>query len=352
MIGPDALSVTSHLDIDFLRKPAPADVIGACTTVAQARPTPRGRRRAHVLRRRRHALRPSVRHLRDPVVAHGLTGYVARQNSLPSGSASTTQGSTVPSSSDTRTPSATRRAVSASMSSQRRSRCTRFLTVFDSGFELKAESRSGARVLRPARSDRLRCRRCPCSPQTLDLRRRRTARCRTRRALRPRTGPRPRDDRQSNVCRASEPCPKSARRPETVSPRGYPRTMQDLGELSQHRRRADRYARIPTRSRSCGAAYPARGTRARARPLAGARRDPAGRRRRERGRRARSVPSVLRTRSRSHQAFARRGAGSRASVRFSSRPKTITCARVSPTRSRSRRWRPVSRGDRPLRPAR
>ena len=31
MIGPEALSVTSHLDIDFLRKPAPADVIAHTT---------------------------------------------------------------------------------------------------------------------------------------------------------------------------------------------------------------------------------------------------------------------------------------------------------------------------------
>jgi uncharacterized protein (TIGR00369 family) len=30
MIGRVPLSVTSHLDIDFLRKPAPADVIGEC----------------------------------------------------------------------------------------------------------------------------------------------------------------------------------------------------------------------------------------------------------------------------------------------------------------------------------
>ena len=31
MIGREPLSVTSHLDIDFLRKPAPADVIGHAT---------------------------------------------------------------------------------------------------------------------------------------------------------------------------------------------------------------------------------------------------------------------------------------------------------------------------------
>jgi uncharacterized protein (TIGR00369 family) len=31
MIGPEALSVTSHLDIDFLRKPAPLDVIAHTT---------------------------------------------------------------------------------------------------------------------------------------------------------------------------------------------------------------------------------------------------------------------------------------------------------------------------------
>ena len=31
MIGREALSVTSHLDIDFLRKPAPADVIAHTT---------------------------------------------------------------------------------------------------------------------------------------------------------------------------------------------------------------------------------------------------------------------------------------------------------------------------------
>jgi uncharacterized protein (TIGR00369 family) len=31
MIGREPLSVTSHLDIDFLRKPAPADVVGHAT---------------------------------------------------------------------------------------------------------------------------------------------------------------------------------------------------------------------------------------------------------------------------------------------------------------------------------
>ena len=31
MIGREPLSVTSHLDIDFLRKPEPSDVIGHCT---------------------------------------------------------------------------------------------------------------------------------------------------------------------------------------------------------------------------------------------------------------------------------------------------------------------------------
>ena len=31
MIGPEPLSVTSHLDIDFLRKPAPVDVIAHTT---------------------------------------------------------------------------------------------------------------------------------------------------------------------------------------------------------------------------------------------------------------------------------------------------------------------------------
>jgi uncharacterized protein (TIGR00369 family) len=31
MIGREPLSVTSHLDIDFLRKPAPADVVGYAT---------------------------------------------------------------------------------------------------------------------------------------------------------------------------------------------------------------------------------------------------------------------------------------------------------------------------------
>ena len=31
MIGREPLSVTSHLDIDFLRKPEPCDVIGHCT---------------------------------------------------------------------------------------------------------------------------------------------------------------------------------------------------------------------------------------------------------------------------------------------------------------------------------
>ena len=49
MIGREPLSVTSHLDIDFLRKPAPADVI-ARHDAAQGRQAARGRRRAHVFR--------------------------------------------------------------------------------------------------------------------------------------------------------------------------------------------------------------------------------------------------------------------------------------------------------------
>ena len=77
MIGPEALSVTSHLDIDFLRKPAPVDVIAH--TTLHNRQAPGRRRRAHVLRRRRHALRPVISHLRhpelvQPVVLTRLTG--------------------------------------------------------------------------------------------------------------------------------------------------------------------------------------------------------------------------------------------------------------------------------------
>ena len=72
MIGREPLSVTSHLDIDFLRKPAPADVI-AHTTLHKV-----GKRLAvgDVLMYsdgEDDALRPGVRHLRDPVVLQGLT---------------------------------------------------------------------------------------------------------------------------------------------------------------------------------------------------------------------------------------------------------------------------------------
>ena len=49
MIGREPLSVTSHLDIDFLRKPAPADVDRG-HRAAQDRQAARGRRRADVFR--------------------------------------------------------------------------------------------------------------------------------------------------------------------------------------------------------------------------------------------------------------------------------------------------------------
>ena len=80
----------------------------------------------------RHAHLPDhVSHPRIRIQTALLTS--ARQNSLPSGSVSTTQSSCGPVAVSTRAPNPTSRAVSASRSSQRRSRCTRFLTTFDSG---------------------------------------------------------------------------------------------------------------------------------------------------------------------------------------------------------------------------
>ena len=67
MIGREPLSVTSHLDIDFLRKPAPADVI-AHTTLHKI-----GKRLAvgDVLMYsdgERRAVRPRIGHVRDSLV--------------------------------------------------------------------------------------------------------------------------------------------------------------------------------------------------------------------------------------------------------------------------------------------